>query len=333
MYGLIARLSVPFIGVLIVVICVNLGSSLAKLIAYIKGEKSSEFVNDDSGFSSDSDESRKILLPDRLDEIPVAYPSVALISSLSISVVKFFYWGTSLAAHQYLFSVRQAHTHIQYAQNNPWMKYEDAVPLIMVSIPSILIFDFIIPVVFIIICWKVRNKLNTVKIYYGSLFDSYQPTCFWWELVSTLKKLSIALVLKGFLSSDAVQSALVVSIMIGTLMLQLTLHPWRRKVENYSDSASSLLLIAAFLFTRPSHHTNITGVAWYIFALSVAFIVFNVVIIVYQMITGQTDFERQQIHYISSLELGTQDERPYYEDWRSETEQSRSEDESTLSAK
>lgn len=316
--ALIARLSVPFFGVLVVGLCVWLGSVLANIIKRKKFEPASSSYTSD--LLSSDDESLTLISSESSPlktEAIITYPTFAMFTSLSITVVKFFYFGTALAAHQYLFSVRQAYTHVEYAQNDPWMTYSSALPLILASIPSIIIFDLIIPLSFIVVCWKVRDqfKLRNVQIYYGSLFSTYNPRCFWWEIVNILRKLSIALVLEGFSSTDTLQTALVVSILAGTLLVQLTLRPWRRKSENFFDSASSLLLIAALLYTRPTQHANAAGVIWYVFALSIAFVVTMLLVICYQTVTGTTDFEAQQALYLTTMELNTQEETHILEKW------------------
>ena len=273
-------------------------------------------MEEDLFSDNESEHTRMLVLS--AEKVTVDYPATALITSLSITVIKFFYFGTALAAHQYLFSVKQVHSGIQYAQNDPWMRYDQALKLIFASIPSILIFDLVIPLSFAFICFKVRNsfKLRSVQIYYGSIFESYQPRCFWWEIINILRKLSIALVLKGFTADDALQSALVVSILAGNLLLQMSLNPWRRPSENFVDSASSLILIGALLSTRPTQFSHSSEVIWYVFALSIVFIVVTLGIITYQTLTGTTDFERQQRRHFADVELYTQEEVTVDDTWR-----------------
>lgn len=147
--------------------------------------------------------------------------TMSYVSSLSITVIKFLYFGAALTTHQYLFSKPSA-TGVAYSQSEPWMTASEAKPLVLVSIPAILTIDFVLPLAFIVLCWKVRDRFKhpSYGIYFGSLFDIYAPKCFWWELVTILKKVSVALVLKAFPPTDALQSAIIVSILTGTLALQ-----------------------------------------------------------------------------------------------------------------
>jgi membrane protein implicated in regulation of membrane protease activity len=65
----------------------------------------------------------------------VEYPAMALISSNTLSIFQFFYFGTSLAATEFFFSSTQAQTGVKYVQALPWMLYSDAKSLRGLSIP------------------------------------------------------------------------------------------------------------------------------------------------------------------------------------------------------
>lgn len=241
-------------------------------------------------------------------QVPVKkfdYPALALFTSVSISVIKFFYFGTALAAHQYIFSDIQASSGIKYVQNHPWMTFASAKSLIAASIPSILVFDLILPVAFIYTSWRFRNTFNsyTVSQYVGTIFETFNVKCYWWEIVNTLRKLAVAFVMQALPSSDALQSALVCSIIAGTLMLQVTLNPWRRKTENFSDSLSSVLLVAALLATRPGEVTHMTQVRYCILALSFAFITLSVGFLVYHTVMSPADYELRMAQQRLNLEM------------------------------
>ena len=287
LWSQIAELSVPFVLCCIVAISVLIGGFAARFKFNSSKASKSRLNSDFSG-----DELDKLMTTN--DEILIEYPTMALLSSLVITVIKFFYFGTALAAHQYLFSSRQSYTGVKFIQYNPWMRSSEATTLIMASIPAILIFDLIIPLSFIFICWRVRNTfhLPSVRIYYGSIFETYRDRCFWWEIVNTLKKFSIAVVLKALPATDALQSALIVSIISGVLLIQLSIRPWKRDVENVFDSASALLLIGALLATRPSTLAHLLGVVWYMWVLSVLFVVASVGILIWQTMTGKTEYEK-----------------------------------------
>lgn len=293
LWNLLSRLSAPFLTIIVVAVSVGIGGRIANFLD--SREKAQDHLDLDTS---------PILGVGKPREVDVEYPAFALMTSVSISVLKFFYFGTALSAHEYLFFSKQASTGILYAQNKPWMTFSKARPLIWASIPAILIFDFGIPLLFIIVTHRVRSRItwSSVRIYYGSLFESFRPKCFWWEIVNTLKKLSIALVLKALPSSDAVQSALVITILAVALLTQQRLNPWRRKTENVADGISSLLLVGALLYTRPLQISHSTGVVWYLIGLSGIFILANLGIIIFETVTGKTEYERSLEAVLSSPE-------------------------------
>lgn len=227
--------------------------------------------------------------------LQVDYPSLALFSSVSISAIKFFYFGSALAAHEYLFSSIDRYSGVKYVQNKPWMLYKEADALFYLSIPAVIVFDFIIPVAFVAISWKVRKSFNTpqVQFYFGSLFETFNPKCFWWEIVNIIKKLAIALVFRGIPASSAVQSALAVSIIAGAMLIQVSLQPWRRKIENIFDTISAALLVFALIASRSGAHlSDSASVVYYSMSISTAFIIASVATIGFQTFAGTTPYQK-----------------------------------------
>ena len=302
-WGLVGNFAVPFVVIGVVYASIGIGNMLAMLLDKKKLGRSLD-ENEDMVVHE-----RTPIVVGKEFEVAVEYPTSALLSSFGISILKFFYFGTALSSHQYIFSSRQALSGIVYVQHKPWMKYSDALSLIVTSIPMIMIFDVLIPLAFLVVCWKVRKSLSSwsVQIYCGPLFGSYTQKCFWWEIVNTLRKLSVALLLKAIPPSDASQSALIISVLIIVLLAQVTLNPWRRKIENFSDTTSTAILILALLYSRPTHLTHTNNILWYIFAISVGYVVFSVVVLAWQTLNGKTDYEKLfEAHIGGDYRLNTQ---------------------------
>lgn len=250
--------------------------------------------DDLNGLDDDNEEfspNMELLTPSRT--AVHAYPATALLSSVSISVLKFFYFGTALAAHEYLFYTLQPHTAIKYAQQRPWMKYSEAFGLIMISAPSIIVFDLVIPLSFAYLCYRVRGSQKSLhrQTYFGSLFQQFAPECFWWEIVNILRKLSIALVRQGYSDSNALQPMLVTTCLLGVLVIQATLQPWRRKIENVTDSISAVLLLGSMLASRSGPLSNSSTTIYFCLALDVVFVIFCVGSLVFESVTGKTDYQ------------------------------------------
>lgn len=306
LFALIFRLLFPILAIMIVGASVSI-ASLVEIALHARKEAKRRRLAEDIAADPALAVDRNELEPPI--EVSIHYPGIALLSSVSISVLKFFYFGTALASHQFLFSVAQKSTGILYAQNLPWMTYHQAKTFIWVSIPAIVFYDFGLPLLFFYLCWKFRHSYNKpeVSIYFGSLFDNFSPQCFWWEMVNTLRKLAIALTLQAIPASDASQAAIGVSILAGAQIIQVSLNPWRRKIENLFDTISSILLITAFFFTRPTRLAHSEGSIYYIIALSLAFVLVSVAFILYKTITGTTQYEARLTQHLNDMELKSDD--------------------------
>lgn len=288
MASLLLKLLIPIVCIIIVGISVLVAALVSRILDRSNSPRAIASHND-------SDLDSASLLGSPIIKNRVEYPATALFTSVALSVLKFFYLGTALAAHEYLFSSTQAGSGTKYVQNHPWMKYEAAIPLIGVSIPWLVTFDFVLPLLFVLLCWRVRKtfKKPEVAVYFGTFFETFSARCFWWEIVNIYKKLAITLIVQGIADSSALQSSFAVSILAGMLFVQFSLQPWKRSLENSLDSLSSLILIGATIAARSTHLSDSFLASILFFALSVIFVLLNVVVIGYETYTEPTAYELQ----------------------------------------
>ena len=290
--NLIATLMLP----VLVITIVGISIGLAELISWL-------LFKQDEETSLDSDDTSDVVLLKRtVTHRSGRYPATALFTSVSISVIRFFYFGTALAAHKYIFSSAQPYTGINYVKNQPWMRYSDAFVLIGVSIPAIVIYDFVLPLLFVLLCWKLRRYLKDERVqrFMGSLFENFSQKCFWWEIVNILRKLWIALILQGFSASNPIQSTLVVSMLAGTVLIQSLLMPWKSKAENIIDSTSTILLLTS-LHALSSGALTSSKAMFYIVSIINALFFFGVVsLIVFETIFGKTAYQQRQARDLDS---------------------------------
>lgn len=281
--SLLWRLSIPFIAVLLVISAV----AIAELASRILNYKSKPTEDGES-------ESESLLMNDTSSAwTKIDYPATAIATSSSLTVIKFFYFGTAISAHEYVFATRQAYTGLNYVQNHPWILYSDAMNLIGASIPVILIFDIILPVAYLVLCWKMRHSFHSpgIQIYFGTLFETFSRPCFWWEMVNIIKKLSIALVLRGIAASNAFQMSLVMVILALIQFMQVWLQPWKRKAENLLDTLSALLLIGSALASRSPHLANVYEASILFVVISALYTVICAGTVIYQTWTVKLEYE------------------------------------------
>lgn len=299
--ALLLRLALPFIIILVVAISVGLAELISKWLNHRHANRLSR------GRALSEDDLHGMLLR-ASNPSEIAYPATALFTSVSISVIKFFYFGTALAAHQYVFSDLQSTYGEYYSRTKPWMTFKESLPLVWMSIPAILLFDFAIPILFVFICWKYRRSFNSpqVQIYFGSIFETYSPRFFWWEIVGILRKLGLVLITQALPPHIAFRIDLIITILAATHVVQVFVNAWRRKSENLLDSISALLLIIIVSSSRASYerYADISVIGY--LTLSALFIVASLVTIGYQTITGRTEYERYMDSQSTTMELNTQ---------------------------
>lgn len=237
------RIMLPYILIALIVACAMTAELLydpCKLLRRCKRQR------DDSSHEEDP-----LLEPDAVDQ-RVSYPIGALITSVSLTIIRFFYFGTAIAAFENLFYLEQPYTRIRYSKNTPWMLFSDVKPFIYASIPTLLMLALVFPAGFVYLCIRLRRSFQQedIKIYFGTLFDNFSPRFFWWEMVNILRKLAMALIIRGLSSSSALQHMLIGLILGITQMAALKLNPWRRSGENLADAVSQLLLLLSLFLSR-----------------------------------------------------------------------------------
>ena len=291
MLDLLAKLILPLLGIALVGTSILLAEVLTRISTSILRKKRNAISLTDARL----DDGWTSLLIDETSEFYQPYPSVALFTSMSITVFRFFYFSSAIAAHTYFFYDVQRYTGKKFSRNQPWMEYRDATPLNAVSIPAVILFDFALPFCFLVLCWKVRRTFATqsVQIYFGSLFETFSRRCFWWEIVNILRKLVIALILQGLSPLSAIQSTLIFTVLLVIMMAQVAVSPWKRKTENFAETISMVLLIGSLHAAR-SELSDSRSMMYLIGALDAAFALGSIGIIAWHTITGRTDYQKQQ---------------------------------------
>jgi hypothetical protein len=235
------------------------------------------------------------LLHDTRDiEQELRYPISAFLSSTAIMIVQFFYFGSALTATEYFFHNIQPNTNLKYVQAHPWMVYSDAASLRLVSTPFLIIFVFGIPCSFCLLAWRVRHKVSSPELeqYLGKLFSHYRIRYFWWELVNVVRKLAIALFLRGISPASAFQSGSVI-LCIGIVQsLQTTFRPWKTRLENIMDPIAGFLLIATTFASRITIFVHSKALLYTTLSLDLCFVLACIGFIIYHTCTDTTDYER-----------------------------------------
>jgi hypothetical protein len=223
------------------------------------------------------------------------YPAMALVASTTISLVQFFYFGTALTATEYFFGSRQALSGMKYVQAHPWMHYDGALRLRLASVPFLVVYVLGWPLIFIYLAWMIRDRVksSSTSIYYGTLFGRYKARWYWWEIVLVVRKLAIALVIRGIEPSNAFQMGLVIIFIAVVHVAQSNILPWRRESENRADSMSAFLLLGAIFSVHfdLGHLHQAGSFTTTVLVLCLLYVLGLVVLIFVEGVTGRTDYE------------------------------------------
>jgi Leucine-rich repeat (LRR) protein len=300
---LLFKLFLPFLAAAFVATSIGLAELLHRFSnAWQMRKAASMSVSEDSSDiqSEGRDESSISLLErspeaEQIESGRVHYPAKALISSTSISIFRFFYFGAALSSLDYIFPESQEITKKKFVQAVPWMAFDDARALRGVSIPFIVLFLMIVPASFVALAWKLRHKILSpfVRLHFGSLFENFQSRAYWWELVMIYKKMSIALVLRSMPASNGFQICLIISILGSLLIATSSSKPWKQHIINVLYSISSLLLILSLVISRISGVAHFKAVFTFILVLDGIFVALCIVFIAIETVTGLTDYQKQ----------------------------------------
>jgi Leucine-rich repeat (LRR) protein len=223
----------------------------------------------------------------------VDYPARALIASNTLAIFQFFYFGTSLAATEYFFADIQAHTGLKYVQAHPWMLYSDATSLRRLSIPWLIFIVIGLPISLLVFAWQIRHKIAspTVKSYVGSLFDRYRPKFFWWEATNLVKKLTIALLIRGIAATNPLQSIMIAVAICVPMLIQVAMRPWKRYLENAMDPIGGVLLFLSLAASNSFSVSKSYTVIYLVLSLDALYILAMLVLILYFFVTEKTEYQ------------------------------------------
>jgi hypothetical protein len=289
--ALALQLVLPFVLALTIAASVGLAELLYRWTER-KHEDHLDLVSD----SDDSSMSIGLLLSAQAPPVNrvVEYSAVALVCSNTITILQFFYFGMSLTATEYFFASTQEHTGLKFIQAHPWMLYSEAGALRGLSIPWLVFVVVGFPLAFVIFAWQVRHKISSPKVisYVGSLFARYRLELFWWEIVNVMKKLTVALLLRGVSAANPLQAAFI-SFVIGVpLIAQAALRPWKRYWENVMDAVGGILLVCSLFISSTLRYARSYSAFYFILTIDSIFLFVLVAMILHNLITEQTEYQR-----------------------------------------
>jgi hypothetical protein len=125
----------------------------------------------------------------------------------------------------------------------------------------------------------------------GSIFTRFKQKWYWWEIVNVLKKLTIALLLRGIPSSNALQPAFIILSIGFPLLMQTTCKPWKRNMENTMDPIGGILLISSLFASNAQHFNGHKIVLYLALTLDLIYLIALIALFVYEAVVRKTNYE------------------------------------------
>lgn len=222
------------------------------------------------------------------------YPASALASNVGLSVLRFFYFNVALASTEFFFfTVAQKCSGDLYIQSRPGVLYSESSRLRLVSIPFLVLYVGGFPLAFGMLVLKF-GRSGRFEMFLGSIVGRYRTSvCCWWEVVLLLRKLSLALVLRGFSISNSLYSGSIQLILCSHLFLQILLKPWKHWLDNFAEIGGSILIILSQTAAQSGVEKRSNSGPWQFALLSVVvlFVLSQAVIIIVETLRTKTDYQ------------------------------------------
>jgi Leucine-rich repeat (LRR) protein len=339
-YRLMTTIGIPFVVVIFFIISILLADFVLRRIYHKHCNSGSQSSYEDSIPSpidtssnvntSTDHESEEYIAPGQFDSTPLLadyrssssfsnainpsnksshrkivqhYPTLAVISSMSISIIQFFYFGAAMTVTEYLFCYNQECTGIDFVQTQPWMRCDSpqVKTLRQISIPFLLFYFLGLPAAFVAVAFRIRHVIPSyaVTLYGGTLFDRYRLKWYWWEIMVVMRKLALAFVLKSISNRSSFQPATIFFILTLSGFLQHVMRPRREDLENIIEPLATAILVANYgarlglLYLGNSASQSYLALQILSLLLSAGFIIVATSACIYQTVTGKPPYNKQ----------------------------------------
>jgi hypothetical protein len=107
-----------------------------------------------------------------------------------------------------------------------------------------------------------------------------------------MKKLTIALLIRGISAANPMQVASITLSICIPLASQSAVRPWKRYLENVMDVVGSILLVVSLVASNAFSTSRSLPVLYLVLTLDSIYVVSMIVMIIHQLITCETEYQR-----------------------------------------
>lgn len=170
--------------------------------------------------------------------------------SITLSIVSFFYFGTSTNALQAFVKSNQWNSDKSFSSLYPYLDWNDSAVRLMsaIAIPYTILFVAGFPTVQIIILVLIRKRRDSlvVKDAFSTLFAAFNPKVYWWSLIHLLRKVALAVSVSVVPADPFTLPLLVISVLVVFSGIQFQVQPWKNDLDNKMELVGLLVLIFSY---------------------------------------------------------------------------------------
>jgi hypothetical protein len=223
-------------------------SSIAIRLTRDEAVQDEDFVNDHliygGGAGSDYDSKP-------MDSRPKKEDTYSFICQGFSVVLTVFWWFLFGVAYRALSVFNCASDPISsFLDSQPWLGCDSPQwrGLKILSIIAIVIYLALVPLVFAILLFAFRKRINEpcIKTVMEILCASYRSGVFWYELVATARRIGLAAVLALVPGSSAFKMSTVCLVLVVGLYLQILFRPFVTKFENVMEELAMVTIILTY---------------------------------------------------------------------------------------
>jgi Leucine-rich repeat (LRR) protein len=205
----------------------------------VEGESATD--TDSPRFTTSSPMEKEIRHLIRRDDLVYSQTFRHLIVQWPLVILRLLYIGTVYSSLAYFIPDRQACSGIVYVGSHPDLRWSETGYVRVISTPF-LIYSVAFPAYLLAVQLIAKSRKRAVPTVMAPVVELYRSATDWWETVTYFRRLLFAVLARFMPSNSALFSGSLVIAHTAFLILQLTLRPWKRKVDNVAESVFLSLL-------------------------------------------------------------------------------------------
>ncbi|EAR97396.3 transmembrane protein, putative (macronuclear) [Tetrahymena thermophila SB210] len=162
--------------------------------------------------------------------------------------------------------------------------------MLILILPSLAIWVFLIPIFFIKKMYDGRDKLDKIEMQYkfGFLYTEYKKTSYFWEIVKVYQKTFITFFINIYDSYNIVKGVLVIIVLIIYIRLWRKYQPYLERRFNLIDLYLNLTVIASIIIAMFIQQNPFSYLVWFGYIILVTINSILIIMLIRILVSGYT---------------------------------------------